>query len=200
MALTRKQLLELAQEAGFNDQAATAAAIAMAESSGNPDAVNSVPCYGLWQINMSGTMGPDRRKKLGLTSDKQLLDPKTNARAAKLVYDEQGWQGWTTYTSGKYKEFSFDATGPITTPVPGTVGGELATIGESGIGEGSPIDKLTDVLRQSVLTTIVFVLALVITIAGMVILARKPIGAGVNLATGGSVKSVARKGIKSVIK
>jgi hypothetical protein len=86
-------------------RAKIAAAIAMAESGGNPRAHNTNAgtgdnSYGLWQINMLGDLGPERRKKYGLTSNDQLFDPATNARVMK---GESGsgtnWTPWTTYTT-----------------------------------------------------------------------------------------------------
>lgn len=106
---TYDTLLVLAQQAGFSaDEASTAAAIAMAESGGNPKAHNSTPpdnSYGLWQINMLGDMGPSRRKWFGLKSNEELFDPVTNAKAAYKIYKASGWKAWTTYTSGKYKAY-----------------------------------------------------------------------------------------------
>jgi hypothetical protein len=93
---------------GFSDaDIPTAVAIAFAESGGNPKAHNSTPpddSYGLWQINMLGDMGPARRKQFGISSNDALFDPTTNAKAAYAIYKGSGWNAWTTYTSGKYKE------------------------------------------------------------------------------------------------
>lgn len=79
------------------------AAIAMAESSGNPSSIQQgVPYgsqgWGLWQI----TPG-DSEPQVG--SNQALLNPVTNARAAVAKYNSQGLQAWTTYTSGAYKRY-----------------------------------------------------------------------------------------------
>lgn len=111
MALNPSQLLQLAQNAGFKGQDAnTMAAIAMAESSGNPGAHNRNArtrddSYGLTQINMDGSMGPARLKQFGLQRPDQLLDPQTNFKAAKQVKDSSGFGAWSTYGSGGYKQF-----------------------------------------------------------------------------------------------
>ena len=111
MALTPAQLLQLAQGAGFKGpDAQTMAAIAMAESSGNPGAHNrnastGDDSYGLAQINMLGSMGPARLKQFGLQRNEQLLDPQTNFKAAKQVRDSSGFGAWSTYGSGGYKQF-----------------------------------------------------------------------------------------------
>jgi sorbitol-specific phosphotransferase system component IIBC len=113
--LSITQLVSLAKSVGFPDnEAAIMASIAMGESGGNSNAHNDNPktgddSYGLWQINMIDTLGPDRRKKLGLTSNDQLKDPVTNARAARLVRNESGLSAWTVYKKGIYKKYLPDA-------------------------------------------------------------------------------------------
>jgi hypothetical protein len=81
-------LLQYLQQAGFKGEALrTAWAIAKRESGGRPDAYNpnratGDDSYGLFQINMLGSMGPARRKQFGIQDNKALLDPAVNARAA----------------------------------------------------------------------------------------------------------------------
>jgi len=101
-------LVKVASAAGFGDKSAIMAAIALAESSGRSTAHNRTwpdNSYGLWQINMLDRMGPERRRQWGLSSNEQLFDPATNARAAKSVYDSQGFNAWSVYSSGAYKQF-----------------------------------------------------------------------------------------------
>lgn len=89
----------------------TAVAVAMAESNlnaeaHNPDAGTGDNSYGLWQINMLGGMGPERRKRYELDSNEALWDARTNARVAAAM--SGGWknfQPWTTFTKGKYKQY-----------------------------------------------------------------------------------------------
>ena len=62
-------------------------AIVMRESRGHPLSHNTSKysgdnSYGLFQINMIGGLGADRREKFGIKSDSELLDPVTNAKAA----------------------------------------------------------------------------------------------------------------------
>ena len=110
-SLNVQGLQSLAEGAGFKgEDARTMAAIAMAESSGNPKAHNPNAStgdnsYGLFQINMLGGMGPERRGQFGIESNEQLFNPATNVKAAKQVYDSQGFGAWSVYTSGKYKDF-----------------------------------------------------------------------------------------------
>lgn len=88
---------------------AIAVAVALAESGGNTTSHNPVPpdnSYGLWQINMLGSMGPERRKQFGITSNDQLYDPNVNAKAmSALSSGGTNWKPWTTYTRGTYRAF-----------------------------------------------------------------------------------------------
>jgi hypothetical protein len=103
-------LRELLAAAGFTGGGLdTAVAVAMAESGGNATAHNPVGLdnsYGLFQVNMLGGMGPDRRARYGLASNEALYDPATNARVAYLMSNGgTNWGAWTTYTSGKFRQF-----------------------------------------------------------------------------------------------
>ena len=122
------EMVRLAKEAGFSDsEAAIMGAIGAAESTGDPKAHNTKGrdnSYGLWQINMLGRMGPSRRKQLGIDSNEQLKDPKINARAAYMVYKQQGFGAWSVYKSGKYRQFLGTAQGAVS-------GGALAYAGKS---------------------------------------------------------------------
>lgn len=104
------QIAETARSGGLPaDKVAVAVAIALAESGGNTTAHNTLGLdnsYGLWQINMYGDMGPDRRRKLGIPNNDALFNPLTNARAMVMI-SQSGtkWTDWTTYTSGAYLRF-----------------------------------------------------------------------------------------------
>jgi hypothetical protein len=93
-----KQELEyLWLEAGGPEaQAKTAAAIALAESGGNPNAVNPEGpehAEGLWQIKGQDVSGNP-------------LDPAVSAKNAVAKYNAaKGFSPWVTYTSGAYKSF-----------------------------------------------------------------------------------------------
>lgn len=107
--LSRDQIAMYARAAGLSGGSVDiAVAVALAESGGNPRAHNPVPpdnSYGLWQINMLGSLGPDRRKKLGITSNSALFDPAVNARAMSLISSKgTNWTPWSTYTNGAYKK------------------------------------------------------------------------------------------------
>ena len=104
-------LVALARSAGFRGQdAAIMAAIAMAESGGRSSAYNGNAAtgdksYGLWQINMLGGMGPQRRRAFGIGNNEALFDPATNANAARQVFGSQGFGAWSVYRSGAYKDY-----------------------------------------------------------------------------------------------
>lgn len=107
--LTATQIAEHAYKAGFRGHAlTTAVAVAMAESGGNPHAHNGTPpdnSYGLWQVNMLGSMGPARRHEFHLHSNSQLFDPDQNAKAAYEISSHgKSFGPWSTYTNGAYKK------------------------------------------------------------------------------------------------
>jgi Mg2+/Co2+ transporter CorC len=105
-------LKHLIYEAGFRGEALEIAyAVALAESGGNAKAHNDDVStgdnsYGLFQINMLGDMGPERRKLYDLKTDKDLYHPPTNARVAFEISEAgKNWQPWSTYVNGAYKKF-----------------------------------------------------------------------------------------------
>lgn len=99
--LTDAELVELLQAVGFEGKALKLAwATVMKESRGRPIAHNKTAStgdnsYGLFQINMIGSLGSDRRAKFGINSDAALLDPVANAKAAYYM-TAQGtdWGSW----------------------------------------------------------------------------------------------------------
>jgi hypothetical protein len=112
--LSPAQIAEYAHDAGFRGQDLTVAvAVALAESGGDPKAHNPVPpdnSYGLWQINMIGSLGPARRDQFDLDGNRELFDPEENAKAAWAISGKgDSFQPWTTYTSGAYKQYLDDA-------------------------------------------------------------------------------------------
>ena len=79
------------QAGGSSGEAVTAAAIAMAESSGRQFATGGVGERGYWQINPNhGSLST--------------YDPLGNAKAAVIISDNgQNWSPWTTFTSGAFR-------------------------------------------------------------------------------------------------
>lgn len=117
MSLSQSELYTLAKSVGLSDgNAKTAAAVAMAESGGNPNAHNANTAtgddsYGLWQINMLGALGPARRVQFGISSNNELYNPPVNARAMAILSSTgANFTPWSVYKSGSYRRF-------LTTPV-----------------------------------------------------------------------------------
>lgn len=113
--LSPGMILTLARRAGFSStrkvngmpEDRMAVAISLGESGGNYFAHNKIPpddSYGLWQINMLGSLGPARRQQFGIEENEDLFDPLTNARAAHMVFVEAGnsFRPWSVYTSGSW--------------------------------------------------------------------------------------------------
>lgn len=111
MTMSQSDIYTLAKSVGLTDsRAKVAAAIAMAESNGDPNAHNAKPpddSYGLWQINMLGAMGPERRKKYGISDNSALYSPEINARAMKIESQDGGnFSAWSTYTNGAFQKYA----------------------------------------------------------------------------------------------
>lgn len=95
-------MLELVGFEGYSLKLAWA--VVMRESRGNSGSHNKTSStgdnsYGLFQINMLGSLGEDRREKFGIKSNAELLDPVTNAQAA-------------FYMTGRGKDFGSWGLGP----------------------------------------------------------------------------------------
>lgn len=103
--LSDKELVSLLKAVGFKGKALKEAwAIAKRESNGRPFAFNGNSntgdsSYGIFQINMIGSLGPDRREMFGLHSNAQLFDPVLNAQVAYYMSnggtDWKSWKGMT---------------------------------------------------------------------------------------------------------
>lgn len=102
---------------GDPSQASMAAAIALAESGGNPNSVghntNGSLDRGLWQINT-------------VHGAQSTLDPMANARAAVSISNNgRNWNPWVTYWKGSYKKY---LQGGIPPAPGGTAGGTGSTV------------------------------------------------------------------------
>jgi hypothetical protein len=104
--LTDTQLIELLQAVGFKGQDLKEAwAIAMKESHGSPLSHNGNRktgdnSYGLFQVNMIGSLGDARRDKFNLASNAELFNPVVNAQIAYFMSgggkDWSAWKGTET--------------------------------------------------------------------------------------------------------
>lgn len=83
----------------FQEDAKTAKAIAMCESSLNPKTIGDTHMekysYGLFQIN---------RTWHDYTPE-QLLDPEFNCKVAKEIFDKGGWERWSCFKNNNYKKY-----------------------------------------------------------------------------------------------
>lgn len=113
--LTDVQLAFLLEAVGFTGKALkTAWAVVKKESNGRPMAFNGNArtgdsSYGIFQINMIGQLGSDRRDKYGLDSNKELFSPKVNAEIAfKMSNSGKDWSSWKVgrgYNGNDQKKF-----------------------------------------------------------------------------------------------
>lgn len=97
--LSDDELDSILRQAGFSGNGLKMAkAIVFYESTNRPMALNkSSNCYGLFQINMTGSMGPDRRKKYGLKSNEDLYNPLISAQIAyQMSNGGKNWSAWST--------------------------------------------------------------------------------------------------------
>jgi hypothetical protein len=113
-------------------------AIALGESGGNTRAHNDNPAtgdnsYGLWQINMRGQLGPDRRREFGLSSNDQLFDPATNARAMVKILRSQGVRAWSVFNHGTYLRHLSTALRAVENPSGDTLPQAEGTEDRSGL-------------------------------------------------------------------
>lgn len=109
--LNATELTKLARSVGMpEDKIPTMVAIALSESGGDSsiDTIksglydrNGETSYGLWQINMTGKLRPERLKQFGISSVDDLYDPVTNAKAALYILNTQGLTAWSVYDRGK---------------------------------------------------------------------------------------------------
>ncbi len=130
---TYGQLEELRVGAGGSKtMAPLMAAIALAESGGDPAAENAADnggkqtSWGLWQIS-DGTHNQPAAN---------ILDPRVNARQAVAKYEAQGLGAWGTYTSGAYKRYYKGDVPPGQLPQGGTPGSPVLTGFPGGGGLG----------------------------------------------------------------
>lgn len=128
-------LMDILRSVGFTGNGLRMAyAIAMAESSGNAGAYNGNAgtgdkSYGLFQINMLGAMGPERRKQYGLSSNDDLYDPYVNAKVAfKMSNGGKNWGPWSTYNRGDYKKYLDGADISVSTSSGGGSSGGGGTV------------------------------------------------------------------------
>lgn len=104
------ELKHLLSSVGFQgDQLKQAWAVVMKESTGRPMAHNQNSktgdnSYGLFQINMIGSLEAARLKEYGLNNKEELFDPLTNARIAYIISEGgNNWSPWNGMTRSTLK-------------------------------------------------------------------------------------------------
>jgi hypothetical protein len=121
MALSFSQLYWLARSVGLShEDARIAAAVAMAESAGNPGAIGDRgTSYGLWQVHLPAHPW---------AASMNMLDPYQNALAmARISGGGKNWKPWTTYRTGAYKRYLAEPTGEPT-GIPGAMTTQTAVV------------------------------------------------------------------------
>ena len=117
--IPQTKINEMLLAVGFKpEEAKIMAAVAMAESAGDPmiDTVKSGLdpekknefSIGLFQLNMIDAFLEERLKLFGIESTDELYDPIVNVIAAKRLYDQQGFGAWSAYKNNSYKKFLTD--------------------------------------------------------------------------------------------
>ena len=117
--ISQPKINEMLLAVGFTpEQAKIMAAVAMAESAGDPmiDTVKSGLdpekknefSIGLFQLNMIDAFLEERLKLFGIESTDELYDPIVNVIAAKRLYDQQGFGACSAYNNDSYKKFLTD--------------------------------------------------------------------------------------------
>lgn len=191
--LSRTELATLARGAGFTGKDVDiAVAVALAESGGNPRAHNPNPpdnSYGLWQINMLGRLGPDRRRRLGISSNDALFDPATNARAAFMIWKGSGWNAWTTYTRGTYKKHMATSPNSESSSAAPSTGGGLNPV----LGIPDALNKFGETFLKGFASVGAVIVAIVLLILGIVLLLRSQVAAVAPTGKIGKAVKIAKK-------
>ena|SRR5215469_1901621 len=154
-------LATLAANAGFaGSDISVAAAIALAESNGNPTKYNAETqagappgqgSYGLWQIYLF---------KHPQFAGVNLYDPQTNANAAFSIYQSEGFRAWTTYKTGAYLNYLSAvaaAAGPLT--IDNATGQPVAANGSTLVDTAQLAPAAVGVLGLTLLAAAVYVVA-----------------------------------------
>jgi hypothetical protein len=104
-SLTDLELKKMLSLVGFKGKDLVEAwAIAKKESNGRPLAFNGNSdtgdsSYGIFQINMIDSLGPDRREKFELSSNAELFNPVLNAQIAyHMSNGGKNWMAWKNIT------------------------------------------------------------------------------------------------------
>ena len=148
---------------GSKASAPTAAAVALAESAGNPSIQNQqgANVWGLWQINLSA------HPQYSLAS---VLNPLGNAKAAVAISNNgANWKPWQTYTNGAYKTFLSAATGQF---LPGAPTLPTVAVGTSIVNTITSIPDAIKWVFTNWLRILEFLGGAVLGVFGLVLLGK----------------------------
>lgn len=135
-------------------------AIAVAESDGNPDAMNpDSTATGLLQIMYSvWARDPDARKLI--TDRNSLKDPVTNVKVGDIVLRKQGLRAWSTYGGTRYNEIMTK------------LGGDMPESQTQNAGLMPDLGAVGDSITSAFSTLMWTITGISLLIVGLVILAR----------------------------
>ena len=103
MSLSGRALCDQLAQIWPSSEQATASAVCIAESGGNPSAA----CYSCAGVPET-SLGPFQVNILAhpqYASWDLLGDPNADAQAAYQIWQSSGWGAWSTYTDGAYKQY-----------------------------------------------------------------------------------------------
>ena len=210
-------------------EVATAVAIALAESSGRPNLAgprnkDGSTDYGLFQVNSRYWIGPPKDahgrtmyQRAGVAippageKGTDLYNVPLNIKRAAVIRESQPeWRAWTVVKTGKYKDFMPQAAKAAEeTAGTGSDASLLNPFSIAGAASGAAGQAVTDNVVSPMVETvtriyasaIMYVIALVLFIVGVLIVLRKPAAAAAKAAANAAMpaKSVAAKAVKAAV-
>lgn len=182
--LSASQIATVANSAGFTgDSLVKATAIALAESSGRTDVVNSIGCVGLWQIYQKVHV-----KAHPHWTTEWLKNPQNNANAAFILSNGgKNWIPWEVYTNGMYLMHMEAARQAVS-------GGGIGT--PPGVGGDTSADiERWNQAAMGITSPRLWMRFLMIVVGGMMIIASILRMSGADKAILGATKSAAKVAI-----
>lgn len=173
--ITNQQAEQYLWDAGFRgSELPKFIAIAHCESSMNTTAKNSIPCLGIWQINVRA----HPPQSLGISKATDLYDPAVNAKAAHQIFKREGYKAWTTYGTSRYDaelkkvlqdktltagRTSTETAEPAAENTVDNVATSISTIGPA-------IQQFGETVRRSSVVALVILVAIALVVLGIVMI------------------------------
>lgn len=187
--ISAKGIAFVAQNSGFShtkkvrgvSEVVMATAIALAESGGDTEAHNYNPAtgddsWGLWQINMLGQMGVNRRKEFGIKNNSELTNPFKNGQAAYKIFQSQGWTAWSVYSNGLYARHLGSATRGAANPSLDESLNGIPMIGEKESAEfdiTNPFSAVESFINDNAFRVGLFVTGLILVFVAVLMYAKE---------------------------